>query len=222
MINHVNIIINILIALLNVAVMEGKIMETNTGVDLEKDVFELITELIQKNNFLLSEPNIKIFRQKKYYSKVRESYIKCDVSIEKYLVDPKQNKNISPSIKIIIECKDYTGAISVDDVEEFHAKLQQIGADNTKGMMITRKGYFQKSAINYAMNNGISLARILPKEQIQYILYYMRPIDYKNMQRKSIIAALTEKDYISTSSGFFSSSGEESLEDFICHALQKR
>jgi hypothetical protein len=37
----------------------------------------------------------------------------------------------------VFECKDYTGRVPVDDGEEFHAKLQQSGEDNTKGTFVT-------------------------------------------------------------------------------------
>lgn len=190
----------------------------NTGVAFEEEVFKIINKIVKSNNFLLSAPNIKIYRQKGYYSKDRNADIKFDISIEKYLVNPDIETNVLPSIKVIIECKDYAKSISVDDIEEFHAKLQQIGADNTKGIVITKNGWFQKSALAYAKAKGITLARILPENQIEYLLYYGLPNDIYNIDKlkNSVLSALTRKNYISDGQKYFSSSGENDLESLIC------
>lgn len=144
-------------------------MGKNTGVLFEEKVYELILEITKKNKFMVSFPNVKIRRKPRYYSKDRDAEIEFDVSVEKYLANPDENENMRPSIIVIIECKDYSNSIPVDDVEEFHAKLQQIGADNTKGMMITQKGCFQRSALTYAKSKGIAIARILPDDQIRFV-----------------------------------------------------
>lgn len=135
-------------------------------------MYDLTVTITSKNKFMVSNPNVRIKRKPRYYSKDREAEIEFDVSVEKYLVDPDENKDIKPSIIIVIECKDYLKGIPVDDMEEFHAKLQQIGADSTKGMVITKNGFFQKSALLYAKSKGIALARIIPDTQIQYTLFY--------------------------------------------------
>lgn len=83
----------------------------------------------------------------------RNKKIITDISIEIYIKNSKEYAEIKPSIIIIIECKDYSNSLPVDDAEEFHAKLQQIGADNTKGIIITRRPLYQEAAINYANSN---------------------------------------------------------------------
>lgn len=195
----------------------------NTGIEFEKEVYEIVNKLINSNEFLLSEPNIKMYRQKGYYSKDRNANIKFDISIEKYLVNPDNEISVMPSIKVIIECKDYAKSISVDDIEEFHAKLQQIGADNTKGIVITKNGWFQKSALTYAKAKGITLARILPDNQIEYILYYGLPSDIYNIGKikNSTFNALTRRNYISNGQKYFSSSGENELETLICYLFRE-
>lgn len=140
-------------------------LRKNTGEKLEEEVYDLIHEAINKNEFMISNPNVKIRKNPRYYSKDRGANIEFDVSVEKYLDDPDENKDIKPSIIIVIECKDYSNGIPVDDVEEFHAKLQQIGEDNTKGIIITKHGCFQRSAVAYAESKGIALARIIPDNQ---------------------------------------------------------
>lgn len=192
-------------------------MRKNTGKKLEKEVYDLLHEIINKNEFVVSNPNVKIRKKPKYYSKDRESEIEFDVSVEKYLVDPDENKNIKPSIIIVIECKDYSNGIPVDDVEEFHAKLQQIGADNTKGIIITKHGCFQRSAVSYAESKGIALARIIPSEQIFFAVYCIIGIEKiaEYERRKRIIEPLVEKNYMSNGNSFFSSTGNDGLEELI-------
>jgi hypothetical protein len=118
----------------------------------------------------------------------------------------------------VIECKDYRGSIPVDDVEEFHAKLQQIGADNTKGMIFTRTGVYQKSAISYARSKGICLARILPDEQVEYIVLYSGPDDegpYNDLER-----ALTEAKFKATNKKIFCSENPQWLFGIIIDYLE--
>lgn len=170
----------------------------NTGAKLEKEVYELIQEIANENKFMVSNPNVNIREKPIYYSKDRGAEIEFDISVEKYLANLDKSKDIKPSIIIVIECKDYSNGIPVDDVEEFHAKLQQIGADNTKGMIITRNGCFQKSAISYAESKGIALARILPDEQIKYMPAWQMSLDSCGIE------PLVEKDYISIGGSFFS------------------
>lgn len=190
----------------------------NTGIQFEDEVYTLIKEDINHYDFLVSMPNVEIHKHKKYYSKDREAYIIADISIEKYMNNDYQERGDPPSIIIVIECKDYKGSIPVDDVEEFHAKLQQIGADNTKGMIFTRAGAYQKSAISYARSKGISLARILPDEQVKYIVLYSGPDDngpYNDSER-----ALTEIDFRATNQNFFCSENPQWMFGIIINYLE--
>jgi len=130
----------------------------NTGSKFEKYVYDLIIQLLTQGDFLVAPKNAQAYLGKKYYSKERDDYIKTDISVEKFFNSTLGTK---PDLLIIIECKDYKGKIPIDDIEEFHAKLQQIGADNTKGIIISNKLCgFQKSAVNYAKSQGITLVSL--------------------------------------------------------------
>lgn len=212
-------------------------IKINTGKDFENDVFDIIMNLITNNKFLVSLPNVYVYQQKEYYSKDRESYIKVDISIEKHL----GNKEVvPPSLIIILECKDYKGFISVSEIEEFHSKLQQIGADNTKGIFVTRNGAFQKSALNYAKSKGIGLIRIMPDNQVNDILYcitisnpilwyFFSPLGHMSLKNK-YKKALMEVDYISCDQHYISGwkwhififdkkNRIESIERYLFHLL---
>ena len=198
-------------------------MGKNTGKPFEEEVYKLISQIVKENRFMVSFPNVRILRKPRYYSKDRDAEIEFDVSVEKYLDNPDENKNIRPSIIVIIECKDYSKNIPVDDVEEFHAKLQQIGADNTKGVMITQNGCFQRSALTYAESKGIALARILPSNQVYFIMcvigYFMFTKREMTEEEKRRISPLIEKSYISYNQYFYTSTEDDSLEHLIVRLL---
>lgn len=143
-------------------------MGKNTGEKLELQVYSVVKKMIEEGSFLVSAPNVRVYHKKPYFSKERNDYIVVDVSVEKYLENPDANTDIAPSLIIVLECKDYKGSIPVDDVEEFHAKLQQIGADKTKGIIISGNAMFQSGAISYAKSNGITLAAMFNEEQFKY------------------------------------------------------
>ena len=88
-------------------------------------------------------------------------------SIEVFLPDRER-----PTLVWVFECKDYTASVPVDDIEEFHAKLQQIGEDNTKGTFVTTAA-LQKSAMTYAGSKKIGVVRLLPSGQISVLIEFM-------------------------------------------------
>ena len=196
-------------------------MAKNTGVELENDVHQIVKNLVETDAFLVSNPHVRVHKKKGYYSKDREANIICDVTVEKYWMDPDENPGIVPAILVVIECKDYADSIPVDDVEEFHEKLQQIGADNTKGIMITRKGSFQAGALKYAISKHIGIARVLPNDQLDFLVHMLTPDSFSNIlnphvNAQSIIQALTKYNYRSSDGQrFFSITGDSSLENLI-------
>jgi len=137
--------------------MYGK-MEKGRAFELE--VYHSLTATLANRELGLDPSLCKVFHRKAYYSKDRQKEIIADIAIEIYVLG--QSK---PSIVWIWECKDYSGSIPVDDVEEFHSKLEQLGADNTKGTIICR-GTLQKAALNYAISKRIGVARLLPDSRI--------------------------------------------------------
>jgi hypothetical protein len=139
----------------------------NTGVKFEKKVFEALNKAINEEKLGLLPNSCKLFTQKGYYSKDRDKDIKVDISIEVFVANASE-----PSLIWIWECKDYKKQIPVDDIEEFHAKLEQIGSDKTKGTVITSLGSFQESSMKYAASKGIALARLMPDEQVEMVHVY--------------------------------------------------
>ena len=135
----------------------------SAGRHLEDFVKGCIERLLASGQLGLDGRYCAVHRQKGYYSAERGKPIITDVSIE---VQPPNTKQ--PALLWIWECKDYSNSVPVDDVEEFHAKLQQIGQDNTKGTIVTTSR-FQESALAFAHAKKIGLTRVVKRKKIEPI-----------------------------------------------------
>lgn len=136
---------------------------TLKGDTLENEVFEIITGLLNRGEFFVSSGNSKIYQKKAYYSADREDDIIFDLSIETFRADATKY-----SLLTLIEVKNYASSIPVNDIEEFDAKIRQIGRHNTKGLLITNAP-LQKSALNLARKFGIAVARIGGDKAIEWL-----------------------------------------------------
>ena len=132
------------------------------GNDFERRVFLIFSKLLDEENLFISAKRSQIYHKKKYYSGHRKKSITFDISIESFSEGAKEY-----SMLIIIECKDYSKLVPINDVEEFKAKLDQIAGKNVKAIMITRNG-FQSSVLEYAKSSGIALARLIDNERINW------------------------------------------------------
>jgi len=137
------------------------------GDEFEARVFDALSEELRSERLIVAPKRAQIFRKKAYHSRDRQANITTDVSIEAYLPDREL-----PTLVWVFECKDYSGSVPVDDIEEFHAKLQQIGEDNTKGTFVT-SGALQKGARTYAESKKIGVVRLLPSDQLITILEFL-------------------------------------------------
>jgi len=126
------------------------------GQDLELRVYSYLVEAVAAMQLGFEPSAAVVKRQQAYWSKAREDTIKVDLVIE--VTRPQASK---PYFMWVWECKNYAHAVPVDDIEEFHAKLQQIGANKTKGTVVTTST-FQKAAVTFAETMGIGLSRFLP------------------------------------------------------------
>jgi hypothetical protein len=100
----------------------------------------------------------RVRRKPRYYSKARESDIQFDASLEIY----SSLKPERPCIIWLWECKDYPNhKVGVEEVEEFHHKLLQVGAH--KGTIVTRLG-FQEGAMTLAKTHGIGLMTLIKEK----------------------------------------------------------
>jgi len=137
------------------------------GNDFENKVFGYITTELSNDRLHVLGKRSNAYQKKGYFSKDRQSEIITDISIETFLPDASDY-----SLLTIIECKDYSSAIPVDDLEEFHSKIQQIAGNNVKAIFATSAA-LQKSTLNFAKSKKIGVIRYLPDNQVKWIISFM-------------------------------------------------
>lgn len=176
-------------------------MSKNTGTIFETRIVKYFQEEITNNKLFAKPECCQVFHRKGYFSADRNEEIIFDVSIE--VTSPGQTK---PTILILIECKDYSSPVPVDDAEEFYAKFQQIKGICVKGYMASTNS-FQKGTISFSKSKGIGLIRYFPNQKPQYILTRLTsrfPQKYNEYNHaKRCYAALTIEDYHFPSSHLF-------------------
>ncbi len=129
----------------------------NTGKAFELEVKEQLEYELASGDLGIQPECAKVVHRKSYFSQQRQKPIIMDVVVEFY----RPGSDL-PFLEWIWECKDYTNKVPIDDLEEFHAKLEQIGVHSKKGTVVCRNG-FQESVLSYAQNMGLGLARMLPE-----------------------------------------------------------
>ncbi len=76
------------------------------------------------------------------------------------------------SIRIVIDCKDYTDPVDVKDVEAFMGMVEDVGAN--KGALVSASG-FTSTAKKRARDAGIDLYRLLDTESVKWSFYVSIP-----------------------------------------------
>ena len=97
---------------------------------------------------------VTVYHQRIYTGRVSLRKIKVDISFNYQIA--------GADLLFIVECKRYAHQVPVDDVEEFHSKIDDIGAH--KGIMVTTVG-FQEGAVKTAKGRGIALALLTSEDQ---------------------------------------------------------
>ena len=93
---------------------------TSRGDVLEKRIYDYFKAEISADRFFAKADCCKLRSKPKYFSRDRRSTITFDVSVEIYMPGAAE-----PSVVFLIECKNYTHAVPVDDAEEFFIKVPQ-------------------------------------------------------------------------------------------------
>lgn len=150
---------------------------TEKGNKFEDQVKSIMNDLLNDPTFYLNNKSSKVLSKKQYYSESRKGNIIVDISIESYFGESQDY-----SMLTIVECKNLSHPVPVDDVEELDSKLNQIGAHNTKGMIFSKSG-FQKSALNLAKSKGIALVRVNNSKDIDWVNHRKdRKTEVKNIE----------------------------------------
>jgi hypothetical protein len=187
---------------------------TLKGDILEESIFRLFVKLIADGQFWGDSKACKVYRKKGYYSRDREKEIIFDVSIEYVLPGAKQYSMVT-----LVECKNYSNPVSVDDVEEFFAKGQQVAAANSKLVLATTAA-FQDGAIKFAKSKGIGLLRYFDSSNFKWELHRSPSIGSlpQTESRDEVYKGLTLQDFQSVCFEFYLQSpngATNSLWDFF-------
>jgi Zn-dependent peptidase ImmA (M78 family) len=193
---------------------------TLKGNALERDIYDLFEKEIAAGRFGGTPTSCKIYWKKGYYSKDREKDIVFDISIEFYLPGAK-----AYSILILIECKNYSHAIPVNDVEEFFTKVQQVAAANSKAILASNAS-FQIGTRKFAESKGIGLLRYFSASEFKWELLRSPSgsvLTGRKDQGQNVGEGLSEQDFKSTLYDLYMQSPSRetnSLWDFIGDLLQ--
>jgi len=180
---------------------------TKKGDEFELQVFAIIKDLLDKDDFFVPGKRSKIFWQKTYKSNITNDEIIIDVSIETYLPNAEKYSQLT-----IFECKNYKPSIpvSVDKIRVLRSVMQEIGAH--KGVIIS-KTRFQKGVIDTAKATNVGLCIINTKNQLDWINYRVDRIhnQYSIDKIDSILTENSDKSFFAYSnSGCF-----ENLPDLL-------
>jgi len=91
------------------------------GLAFEQRAYRLLTSLIADERLGLIPHCSEVFHHKAYFSADRQAEIEFDVVVEVTLPGATV-----PSFLWLWECKQYSRAVPVDDLEEFNSKIQQV------------------------------------------------------------------------------------------------
>lgn len=177
------------------------------GDELEVAIFGLLKSEIDAGRFFAKKNCCRIYRRKGYYSKDRESDIVFDVSIEIYLPGSEDY-----SVLVLIECKNYGHSVPVDDIEEFFTKTQQVGAANTKAIVIASNS-FQSGALVFAKTKRMGVARYFAPKELKWELRRSASAGYfftETEENPNISIALSQDNYRSSVFDLFMQSPRKS------------
>ncbi|SPE76251.1 hypothetical protein FLACOL_00229 [Flavobacterium columnare] len=162
---------------------------TKIGDDFENKVFSIINDLLKNDDFTVPNKKSRIHQKKGYYSENRKADIITDISIETFLTNANEY-----SLLHIFECKCLNKNVAIDDIEEFDSKLTQIGKHNTKGIIVSSKG-FAKTTINYAQSVKIGLLKIKKDNELDWV-NYRKPkhlLNFENDDTEPFLAFIENK-----------------------------
>lgn len=171
------------------------------GDKLEDQAFDVFESQITDDCFFVKREYCKIFRKKGYYSNDRGKDIIFDISVE--ITIPGQERF---SLLFLIECKNYSHSVPVDDVEEFFAKIQQVSGANVKGIVVSTNT-FQDGTFNFARSKGIGLLRYFSKDNLEWVLTRspssMASAAHANSECSNAYHALHDENYDSRYFDFY-------------------
>ncbi|MGE8377353.1 MAG: restriction endonuclease, partial [Sphingobacterium sp.] len=184
------------------------------GNQFEDKVFDILQDEVEKGTIPLLLQCCKFQRKPKYYSKDREKPIEFDISIE---VTPIGAENYQ--LLYIAECKNYSGKISIDNVEEFVEKVNQVSGKNVKAVFVF-SGELQSGVQTYAKNKGVMLINVT-EDNLTNIILHNKKNNYKIKQTWTESIDNYNNDLIADSSNIDKQKWDEIIERAFTISLGK-
>lgn len=147
------------------------------GEEFEEKSYHIIEQALNNDELGLIPKYCKIYRKKGYYSFRRKKEIIFDLSIE---VTPPKAKN--PTLLYLIECKNYSNSIPVDDIVVFGEYMNQINDVSKKGIFICNNK-LQSSALETLKSYGMMLIEV---NENDYNIVLHKTDKLKNQNEKDI------------------------------------
>ncbi|WP_316844981.1 ImmA/IrrE family metallo-endopeptidase [Pedobacter psychrodurus] len=162
---------------------------TQKGDLLENEAAILISKLLKSGDFFLPGKHSKLYTKKKYFSQTRQADIIFDISIETTMPGADDY-----SLLTLIECKNYSKKVGVEQVEAFESKVRSIGEHNTKAIFISNMP-LQPAALQTVTAKRIGLMLLKPGLSFEWIRYRRKGI-FANEENlaQSLFCDVAEQD----------------------------
>ena len=143
--------------------MSKSLSTTAKGDAFEKRVYDIISNLLSRNEFPANCRYSVVHHKHKLRSKETSKDIIFDVVVETTMPN-----STNSSMIYIIECKDYKRMVSVDRVRNLAHQMEEVGAQ--KGYIFSTSG-FQSGAYDIACTRHIGLVKVSENNALDWVLH---------------------------------------------------
>ena len=179
---------------------------TKTGNILEDWIYTFFRSEVSAGRFFAKPDCCKVIKKPKYFSRDRGSKIIFDISIEIYMPGSTEFSAV-----VLIECKNYSHPVPVDDAEEFFTKIQQVAAAKAKGVIATTAS-FQSGTLEFSRSKGIGLLRYFNPSKCKWELFRSPSLTETEslLDTSEVILGLSDQLHVSEVFDFYLQSPKQS------------
>lgn len=135
---------------------------TRQGDQLEARIASILRYEIDNDLFWAKKECCTLQQKARYFSASRGDDIVFDISIQ--IAPPGTRER---SLLVLIECKNYSHPVGVEELEQFWSKLQQV--EGNKGIFATATP-LTRQALAFAKSKGFALLRSFPDTEYKWEL----------------------------------------------------
>ncbi len=187
------------------------------GDDFENKAYDLIEQALNNKEFGLIPEQCKIYRKKRYPSFRRKKGIVFDLAIE--VTPPKADR---PTLLYLVECKNYSSKIPVDDVALFASYISEIDGYTVKGVFIANNK-LQSGAIEEIVSHGMMLIEV-DEDEYTIVLYKNKLLRNQKKEEADFddeIRKLIENALLPAKINGLKRLSSAIIDDIACHFLNE-